>query len=247
MFGYDGISFNEIRVMTTRKSLVPACLSMLRVAPLMAALILTVSHAIAAPLTHIQVKVITGAVELTAGSFVELRIYEAGKAVRHLALTHDEVWPRDSTLVIPLTLTEALDPRGVLRFGLYYRAVSPLTPPWEVVSAEVDLAPGSDSPVRLLDATLSGVITRQGELASDEREASAVTCTTDADCDDHKNCNGHEHCAPRTAGADARGCVKGAPMVCPVNQVCTEAHGCRGLDASTPPKPSSPTPPAVTP
>jgi len=226
--------------MTTRNSLVHEFLSMLRIAPLLAGIVLMVSHAVAAPVTHIQVKVTTGAVELTAGSYVELRIYEAGKPVRHLALTHDETWPRDSTLVIPLTLADALDPRGVLRFGLYYRAANPLTPPWEVASAEVDLTPGSDTPVRLLDATLSGVIARQGELATDEREASAVTCSTDADCDDHKNCNGHERCAPRSAGADARGCVKGAPMVCPVNQVCTEAHGCRGLDAAVSPKPSPP-------
>ena len=229
--------------MTTRKSLVHELLSMLRIAPLLAALVLSVSHAVAAPVTHIQVKVVTGAEELTAGSFVELRIYEAGKAVRHLPLTHDDLWPRDSTLVIPLTLTDALDPRGVVRFGLYYRAANPLAPAWEVVSAEVDLAPGSASPVRLLDATLSGVIARQGELASDEREASAVTCSTDADCDDHKNCNGHERCAPRSAGADARGCVKGAPLVCPVNQVCTEARGCRGLDAATSPKVSPPATP----
>ena len=233
--------------MTTRKSLVHELLSKLRITPLLAAFVLSMSHAVAAPVTHIQVKVITGAEELTAGSFVELRIYEAGKAVRHLPLTHDDLWPRDSTLVIPLTLNEALDPRGVVRFGLYYRAANPLTPPWEVVSAEVDLAPGSDSPVRLLDATLSGVIARQGELASDERAASAVTCSTDADCDDHKNCNGHERCAPRSAGADARGCVKGAPLVCPVNQVCTEAHGCRGLDAATSPKTSPPADPGATP
>jgi len=233
--------------MTTRKSLVHELLSKLRITPLLAAFVLSMSHAVAAPVTHIQVKVITGAEELTAGSFVELRIYEAGKAVRHLPLTHNDLWPRDSTLVIPLTLNEALDPRGVVRFGLYYRAANPLTPPWEVVSAEVDLAPGSDSPVRLLDATLSGVIARQGELASDEREASAVTCSTDADCDDHKNCNGHERCAPRSAGADARGCVKGAPLVCPVNQVCTEAHGCRGLDAATSPKTSPPADPGATP
>jgi hypothetical protein len=233
-------NFKSARVMTTRKFLVHEFLSMLRMAPIMAVLLLSVSHAFAAPVTHIQVKVTTGTVELTAGSFVELRIYEAGKAVRHLPLTHDDVWPRDSTLVVPLTLNEALDPRAVLRFALYYRAANPLTPPWEVVSAEVDLAPGSDSPVRLLDATLSGVIARQGELATDERDASAVTCSTDADCDDHKNCNGHERCAPRSAAADARGCVKGAPLVCPVNQVCTEAHGCRGLDAGNTPKASAP-------
>lgn len=200
---------------------------------LLAMSLLTVSHARAAPVTHIQVRVVTGSVELTAGSVVELRIYEAGKPVRHLALTHDEVWPRDSTLVIPLTLTDALDPRTVLRFGLYYRASSPLTPPWEVAEAEVDLAPGSAAPERLLDATLSGVIARQGELASDEREPGTLTCAGDADCDDHKTCNGRERCAPRSTGADARGCVKGAPLVCPVNQVCTEAHGCRGVDAAS--------------
>lgn len=226
--------------MTTRKSLVHICRSVQRAAPLLAALLLTVSHALAAPVTHIQVKVITGDVELTAGSVVELHIYEVGKPVRRLALTHGDVWPRDSTLVIPLTLTEALDPRGVLRFGLYYRASSPLTPPWEVTAAEVDLAAGSESPVRLLNASLSGVIARQGELATDDGDAAAVTCSTDADCDDHRNCNGHERCAPRSVDADARGCVKGAPMVCPVNQVCTEAHGCRGLDAAASPKAAAP-------
>lgn len=232
--------------MTTLKFLVRPCRSLMCMAVLLTVSFLAVAHAVAAPVTHIQVKVITGDVELTAGSVVELRVYEAGKAVRHLALTHGEVWPRNSTLMIPLTLTDALDPRGVLRFGLYYRAASPSTPPWEVVAAEVDLAPGSATAVRLLDATLSGVITRQGELATDEREASAVMCGTDADCDDHKACNGHERCAPRAAGADARGCVRGAPLVCPVNQVCTEEHGCRGVEAATSSK-ASPTGGATTP
>jgi len=46
--------------------------------------------------------------------------------------------------------------------------------------------------------------------------------------------NGRERCAPRSAGADARGCVKGLPVACPVNQVCTEEHGMPGLDTAVP-------------
>jgi hypothetical protein len=214
------------------------------IVPVLIAFALAVSNAVAAPATHLQVRIVTGAEELTAGSVLELRIYEAGKGVRRLPLTHGESWPRDSTRVIPLTLTDALDARSVLRFGLYYRAVNPLTPPWEVVAAEVDLSSGRESPQRLLNATLSGVIARQGELATEEREAGSMACVSDADCDDHLNCNGHERCAPRSAGADARGCVKGWPVVCPVNQVCTEARGCRGTDTA-PPAPVAPTAPTA--
>ncbi len=219
-------------------------LSFVGVWPLLIALALAGATAVAAPAAQIQVHIVTGAVELTAGSVLELRIYEAGNDVRRLPLTHGEAWPRDSTRVIPLTLTEPLDPRAVLRFGLYYRAASPLTPPWEVVAADVELAPGRGSPERLLRATLSGVIARQGELASEEREARSLTCVTDADCDDHRKCNGQERCAPRTANADARGCVKGWPLVCPVNQVCTEDRGCRGPDTAAP-GPAAPAPTAA--
>jgi hypothetical protein len=91
----------------------------------------------------------------------------------------------------------------------------------------------------LLNTTLSGVFTRQGELASEERSAGSMTCVTDADCDDHRKCNGHERCAPGNAQADARGCLKGTPLVCPVNQVCTEEHGCHGLDAPAPAHPGT--------
>ncbi len=56
------------------------------------------------PATQIQVRIVTGAAELSAGSVVELRIYETGKPVRRLPLTHGESWPRDSTRLIPLTL-----------------------------------------------------------------------------------------------------------------------------------------------
>jgi hypothetical protein len=198
------------------------------------------SRAFAATVSHIQVRVVTGAEELTAGSLLELRIYEAGKAARHLPLTHGEPWPRDSTRIIPLALAEPLDPRAVLRFGLFYRAVSPLAPAWEVVAAEVELSSRGTPPERLLNATLKGVIQRQGELATEEREPGTMACISDADCDDHRSCNGRERCAPRSAGADARGCVKGLPVACPVNQVCTEEHGCRGVEAAVPAPPAPP-------
>ena len=204
--------------------------------PVLLAFVLGSTPASAAPVSHIQVRVVTGAEELSAGSQLDLRIYAAGAKVRSFALAHGESWPRDSTRVIPLTLPDAIDPRTVLRFALYYRAASPLTPPLEVVAADVNLEPGREPGVRLLDTTLSGVIVRQGELASQERDSSAIACSSDADCDDQRSCNGHERCAPRTAGADARGCVKGWPVVCPVNQVCTEGHGCRGSDSIPPPQ-----------
>lgn len=194
----------------------------------------------AQPVSHLQVRIVTGGQDLSAGSVLELRIYEAGKAVRRLPLTHGESWPRDSTRVIPLTLSDALDPRSVLRYSLYYRAASPLAPPWQVVSADVDLSAGRAPSQLLLNATLSGEIERQGELATLERDVSTMTCVTDADCDDQRTCNGHERCAPRTAGADARGCVRGSPVACPVNQVCSEGRGCIGADSAktlaTPPK-----------
>ena len=110
---------------------------------------------------------------------MELRIYEAGKAVRRYPLTHGEAWAADSTRVIPLTLNEALDPRNVLRFSLYYRAASPLSPPWQVVAADVDLSAGHEPPQLLLDTTLSGEIARQGELATLDRDASTISCMSD--------------------------------------------------------------------
>ncbi len=201
---------------------------------ILAALLAGGARLVAAPISHLQVRVVTGALELTPGSVIELRIYEAGKPVRRLALTHGEAWPRDSTRIIPLSLTEPLDIRAVSRFALYYRAASPLTPPWEVVAADVDLSPGSGPPQRLLDATLSGTIAHEGELATEERDLAAMACASDADCDDHRHCNGLERCAPRAVGADARGCVKGVPVACPVNQICSESRGCIGTPAIAP-------------
>jgi len=189
------------------------------------------SAANAVPVSRLEVRVVTGAQELSAGSDLELRIYEAGRSVRRLPLVHGEAWLPDSTHLIPVKLNDTLDPRNVLRFALYYRAANPLSRSWEVVSADVELPGAADSHERLLGATLSGVIPRQGELASVERDQSTLTCMDDSDCDDQRACNGRERCAPRTAGADARGCVKGAPVVCPVNQICAESVGCHGTDA----------------
>jgi hypothetical protein len=191
----------------------------------------------ALPVSHLEVRVVTGADELSAGSSLELRIYEAGNVVRRLPLVHGEAWPRDSTHIIPVKLSDPLDPRNVVRFSLYYRSASPAAPELEIVAADVELPSAGEPPDRLLDATLSGVIIRQGELATMDRDQAALACRSDSDCDDKKACNGQELCAPLAAGADARGCVKGTPVVCPVNQVCGEGVGCRGLSGGPNPNP----------
>jgi hypothetical protein len=199
--------------------------------PMFLACALCATAAQAVPVSRLEVRVVTGAAELSAGSDLELRIYEAGKSVRRLPLVHGEAWLPSSTHLIPVKLNDALDPRNVQRFALYYRAGSPLAPAWEVVSADVEIPSGQEAPQRLLDTTLSGMIAKQGELATVERDQAAMVCSSDADCDDHKTCNGKERCAPRSPGADARGCVKGAPVVCPVNQVCGEGVGCHGTSS----------------
>jgi len=193
------------------------------------------ANASAVPVSHLQVRIVTGPQALSAGSSLELRIYEVGKSVRRLPLVHGEAWPRDSTHIIPVTLSDALDPRNVVRFSLYFHSASSIAPDLEIVSADVELPSNKDSPELLLDTTLSGVIARQGELATLDRDPSALACRSDADCDDQRMCNGRERCAPKAADADARGCVKGTPLVCPVNQVCGEGVGCRGLPGGTKP------------
>jgi len=203
----------------------------LSVWPMLLAGVLCATAAAAVPVSRLEVRVVTGGAELSAGSDLELRIYEAGKTVRRLPLVHGEAWLPESTHLVPVKLNDALDPRNVVRFALYYRAGNPLAPAWEVVSADVEIPSGQEAPQRLLDATLSGVIAKQGELATVERDQSTLACNSDADCDDHRACNGKERCAPHTPGADARGCVKGTPVVCPVNQVCGEGVGCQGTAA----------------
>ncbi len=185
----------------------------------------------AAPAGRLTVRLVTGAQALAAGSDVELRIYEVGGRTRRVALTHGEAWSRDSTHVISVELAEALDPRGVMRYAIYYRGAAPDLPAWEIASAEVETAGAGTAPERLLDVSLSGAIAGQGELSTEQRSAGSLVCVTDADCDDQRSCNGIERCSPQSAAADARGCLKGAPVVCPVNQICGEGHGCRGPDS----------------
>ncbi len=203
--------------------------------PILLAWTLGAAGAAAAPVSHLEVRVVTGAAELSAGSSLELRIYEAGKSVRRLPLVHGEAWPRDSTHIIPVKLNEALDPRNVVRFSLYYHGASALAPELEIVAADVELPSTNAAPELLLNATLSGVIARQGELATLDREQPSLACKSDSDCDDKRSCNGQERCAPHARDADARGCVKGTPVVCPVNQVCGEGVGCRGLGGAPQP------------
>jgi hypothetical protein len=216
----------------------------LSVWPMLLACVFCAAAAQAVPVSRLEVRIVTGGAELSAGSNLELRIYEAGRNVRRLPLVHGEAWLPASTHLIPIQLSDALDPRNVQRFALYYRAASPLAPAWEVVSADVEIPSGQAAPQLLLGATLSGVIAKQGELATVERDQAALVCGSDADCDDHRMCNGKERCAPHSPGADARGCVKGSPVVCPVNQVCGEGVGCQGTSSlktlppdANPPKP----------
>lgn len=200
----------------------------------LALLLACAAAATAQPVSSLQVRLVNGARDLLPGSYVELRIYELGGTTRRLPLTHGEGWPRDSTRIIPLTLGEPLDPRRVVRFGLYYRAVNIAAPPWQVAEAEVDVAPGRGRPEMLLATTLSGELHRSGELASTARDPSTMTCMSDADCDDQRACNGIERCAPQAPDADERGCVRGKPVVCPVNEVCAEGRGCVGTSVLPP-------------
>ena len=187
--------------------------------------------------SRLQVRMVTGAADLAAGSLVELRIYQANKNVLRLRLTHGEGWPRDSTRVIPVALVEPLDPRSVVRFSLYYRAASAFAPAWEVAAVDVDLSDGHPPPKLLLDTTLSGEIDKQGELATRGGRGERRGLPQRRRLRRSPQCNGHERCAPRSPGADARGCVRGTPLSCPVNQVCVEGRGCVGTSSLNAPAP----------
>jgi hypothetical protein len=189
------------------------------------------------------VRIVTGAQPLSPTSDLELRIYEVGGRVRRLPIAHGEIWGPDSTRLISVALAEPLDPRLVVRYAIYFRSAIPESPALEITDADVELPSTGEVPMRLLDTSVSGVIARQGELSSFERSAGSMVCVTDGDCDDHHSCNGLERCAPQAAGADARGCIRGKPLVCPVNQVCTEQRGCMGTESLTkagPPTAASP-------
>jgi len=225
------------------------------VKPIVLMLALLSTSVFALPVSQLSVRIVNGAQPLRAGSDVELRIYEVGGHVLHLPLTHGEAWPPASTRVIPLVLNEPLDPRSVMRYSIFYRAPQPDGASWEIADADVDLPAGPLATTRLLDTHLSGAITQEGELSTEELSAGSLACVVDADCDDHRSCNGLERCAPHAAGADARGCVKGTPLVCPVNEVCVEKRGCVGMGninkggAATPPvqPPAGAAPPGTSP
>ena len=206
--------------------------------PILCSVAFGVAAVQAMPVSRLQVRIVTGAQDLSANDSLELRIYEIGRPARRVPLVHGEVWLQNSTHIIPVTLSDELDPRNVLRFSLFFRSTGTPAPAFEIVTADVEIRAGSRQPERLLNATLSGVIAGQGELATPERDAAGLTCANDSDCDDGRTCNGREQCLPRSVHADARGCVKGTPVVCPVNQVCGQAVGCRGVGVvPTEPKP----------
>src|SRR4029077_15775069 len=145
----------HLRVAPARSAMIAAIASFIRrgamklhlpmlILPTLMAGTLGASPAVAVPVSRLEVRVVTGAAELSAGSDLELRIYEAGKSVRRLPLVHGEAWLPSSTHLIPVKLNDALDPRNVVRFALYYRAGNPLAPAWEVVSADVEISSGRE-------------------------------------------------------------------------------------------------------
>jgi hypothetical protein len=186
----------------------------------------------AAPVDRLLLRVETGDTALPAGARVELRIREAGRAERHLALPSGAPWPAGSTRTVPLTLAEPLDPDAVSRVGLFVAgSPSGSALAWDVAGAEV-FAVQADGRNRPLGGVIRGHLAGAGELAAAERAPSALLCVSDADCDDGRSCNGRERCDPRDARANARGCVAGTPVSCPTNQVCMERFGCRGMEGA---------------
>src|SRR5512147_2829243 len=77
-------------------------------------------------------------------------------------------------------------------------------------SAPVDAGPDGGGDASSGDA---GVV--------DGGDAGGGTCRTSAECEDATYCNGAATCAPGSAGADARGCVAGAPP-CASGMTCDE-------------------------
>jgi hypothetical protein len=187
----------------------------------------------AADVTRLEVRIVTGADGAGAGGYAELRVRELGKAERRIPLARGDGWPAGSTRVVPVTLPEPLDADAVARVGIYYRTANPSAPDsWEIARADVYALRGTER-IRLGGNSIQGVVLREGELASGERAASSLTCVTDSDCSDGKTCNGTEICRPGGRDADVRGCVRSAPISCPVNQACIEGQGCRGVGEAT--------------
>lgn len=190
------------------------------------------AHA-AATVTRLEVRIATGADGVATPGLVELRLREVGKPERHVPIARGDVWPAGSTRVVPVTLPEPIDADAIVRVGIFYRASNASQPDaWEIAGADVVALRGAER-VRLNGASIRGLVPREGELASAERSVSALTCVVDSDCSDGRSCNGTEKCSPGTRGADARGCLRGTPVSCPINQACIEGQGCRGVGEAT--------------
>jgi hypothetical protein len=191
-----------------------------------------VAHA-APNVTRLEVRIATGADGVGPGGYVELRLREFGRGERRAVIARGDAWPAGSTRVVPVTLPEPIDADAIARVGIYYRAANASQPDsWEIASADVVALRGSER-VRLTAAPIQGVLLKEGELASAERATSTLTCVMDSDCSDGRSCNGAEKCSPGARGADARGCLRGTPVSCPINQACIEGQGCRGVGEAT--------------
>ena len=184
----------------------------------------------ASTVSALDVTVTSGATGLPGGATPVLKIYGAGPLPRTLTLPVDGAWPAGATRVVHLVLERPLDPATVRRFALGLEPGHGAAAPWDIESFVVEWQ-GERGRERLLAATLSGMVGPGRDLASPERHEAELRCQSDADCSDGLDCNGRERCAPAALGADARGCLAGRPPVCPVNQVCVEHRGCRGVPA----------------
>jgi hypothetical protein len=68
----------------------------------------------------------------------------------------------------------------------------------------------------------------------DGGDAAVIVCTADRQCSNDTFCDGLERCMPGSAGADARGCVAGAPP-CSAAEQCAEAtSSCRPAGCAEP-------------
>ncbi len=83
-------------------------------------------------------------------------------------------------------------------------------------------------PLALLGSALGGSLAGCNPAPAPTPDAAVadggiVPCTTDADCDDDRFCNGTETCRPTAAAADERGCVPDDTAPCVTGQVCDES------------------------
>ena len=188
--------------------------------------------AIAAPAVAEQVRALDvtvtgGERPFPAKATLLLRIYEQSPLPRVLTVVRDVEWPAGATRIVRLILDRPLESSRVRRFALSLEAGAADTASWDVESAFVEWQ-GPAGRERLLAANLAGVVAVGRDLASAERREGDGLCNSDGDCSDGLDCNGLERCAPHAVGADARGCVVGRPIACPVNTVCAEHRGCVG-------------------